>query len=162
MSALQTAAKMEADAIKFYGEASEKTKNPVGKQMFLSIVEDEKRHLEMINNLIGKNEFSSSNAGAPMKAIKTIFENMKNEMLQRAEASSDELEAFKIAMEMEREGKEYYKQSAVAAASGKEKELFVLLASEEEEHYTVFANTYNFLKDSGNWFLWEEKGVIEG
>ncbi|TAN44787.1 MAG: rubrerythrin [Nitrospirae bacterium] len=162
MSALQTAVKMETDAIRFYREASEKTKNPIGKQMFLSIVEDEKRHLEMINKLISSNEFSSSNAGAPMKSIKTVFENMKNEMLQRAEASSDELEAFKIAMEMEREGKEYYKKSAAGAASDKEKELFNLLAAEEEEHYTVFANTYSFLKDTGNWFMWEEKGIVEG
>ncbi|MBF0328821.1 MAG: ferritin family protein [Nitrospirae bacterium] len=162
MSALQTAAKMESDAIKFYREASEKTKNAVGKKMFLSIVEDEKRHLEIINKLINKNEFSASDASAPMKSINTVFESMKNEMLQRAEASSDELEAFKIAMEMEREGKEFYKQSAAGAASDKEKELFNLLASEEEEHYTIFANTYNFLKDSGNWFMWEEKGIVEG
>jgi rubrerythrin len=48
MNALEIARKMETDAIKFYKEASEKTRHPAGKKMFLSIVEDEKRHLQMI------------------------------------------------------------------------------------------------------------------
>ena len=41
-NAIEIAIKMETDAIKFYKEASEKTKNPVGKKMFLTIREDEK------------------------------------------------------------------------------------------------------------------------
>jgi rubrerythrin len=37
MNAVEIAIKMETDAIKFYREAAEKTKHPVGKKMFLSI-----------------------------------------------------------------------------------------------------------------------------
>ncbi|MFA5354928.1 MAG: ferritin family protein, partial [Thermodesulfovibrionales bacterium] len=39
------AIKMETDAIGFYREAAEKVLHPVGKKMFLSVAEDEKRHL---------------------------------------------------------------------------------------------------------------------
>ena len=37
MDALEMAMKMETDAISFYTEASQKTRYPVGKKMFLTI-----------------------------------------------------------------------------------------------------------------------------
>lgn len=162
MNAIQTALKMETDAIKFYGEAAEKTTNLVGKKMFLSIVEDEKIHLQMLNQFLGGYANEIRDAASPIKAIKTIFEEMKDQMMQRVAASKDELEAFRIAMEMEQEGKEYYNKTASESQITAEKELFTKLAAEEAEHYTIFSNTYNFLKDTGNWFLREEQGMIEG
>ncbi|MBI5409601.1 MAG: hypothetical protein HZA14_09580 [Nitrospirae bacterium] len=54
MNAIEIALKMETDAIKFYGDASEKTENAVGKKMFLTIREDEKilSHLKRVNSPI--------------------------------------------------------------------------------------------------------------
>ena len=51
MKAIEIAIHLEKDSIKFYTEASEKTDNQVGKSMFLSIVEDEKRHLETLSQI---------------------------------------------------------------------------------------------------------------
>jgi rubrerythrin len=99
---------------------------------------------------------------SPMKRVKTVFESMKEEMMQKVAASTDELEAFKIAMDMEKEGREFYQKSLAEAKTDKEKALFKRLIDEEEQHYAIFANTYSHLSDTGNWFLWEERGVIEG
>ena len=49
MNAIEMAIKMEKDAIDFYTEAAGKTEHPVGKKMFMSITEDEKRHLKMLS-----------------------------------------------------------------------------------------------------------------
>ena len=46
MDVIKTAIKTETDAIAFYEEAAQKTKHPIGKKMFLSIMEDEKNHVE--------------------------------------------------------------------------------------------------------------------
>ncbi len=51
MNAIEIAIKMEKDAIDFYKEAAKKTKNPVGKKMFLTITVDEKRHLQMLSQI---------------------------------------------------------------------------------------------------------------
>jgi len=161
MNAVEIAIRMETDAIKFYAEAANRTSNAIGKKMFLSIVEDEKRHLDMLQRLFKKLDLNFNNA-SPMKAVKTIFEEMKNEMLQRAEATKDELEAFRIAMEMEKEGVEFYKKAALEAPDGKEKKLFETLVPEEEQHYAIFANTYSFMKESGSWFMWEEHSIVDG
>ncbi|MBI5199127.1 MAG: ferritin family protein [Nitrospirae bacterium] len=161
MDAIEIAIKMENDAINFYARSAEKIKHQVGKKMFLTIVEDEKRHLEMLSQI-----FKGLGIGAkdvsPMKRVKTVFETMKDKMIERVEATSDELEAFKIAMEMEKEGIEFYKRSASDVKKEKEKILFERLIKEEEQHYNIFANTYFFLSNTGNWFMWEEHGIVDG
>jgi rubrerythrin len=50
-NAIEIAIRMEIEAINFYTEVSEKTTNPVGKKMFLTIREDEKKHLEFRGSL---------------------------------------------------------------------------------------------------------------
>jgi rubrerythrin len=161
MNALEVARKMETDAIKFYTEAAGKTKYEAGKKMFLSITEDEKRHLVMITDLIKGLNISIKDV-SPMGEVKTVFESLKDTMMQKVAASKDELEAFKVAMEMEKEGRRFYQQSLAAAKSDKEKALFTRLIEEEQQHYEIFANTYSHLSDTGNWFLWEERGIVEG
>ncbi|NTU42896.1 MAG: ferritin family protein [Nitrospirales bacterium] len=161
MNSVEMAIKMETDAIGFYREASEKTIHPVGKKMFLSVAEDEKRHLEMLTAVFKELDLKVHDA-SPMKRIKSIFEEMKNEMLDKVEATTDELDAFKIAMQMEKDGMEFYKKAAAEAVTEKERNLFERLVHEEEQHYTIFANTYFFMSDTGNWFMWEEHSMVDG
>jgi rubrerythrin len=161
MDALETAMRMETDAISFYSEAERKTAHPVGKKMFRTIAEDEKRHLEMIGRIVKGLDITHRDV-SPLKSVKTVFETMRQEMMQRAEATKDELEAFKIAMDMEREGMEFYRKIAGEAKKEKEKLLLERLIEEEQQHYQLFSNTYQFLSDTGNWFLWEERGILEG
>ncbi len=161
MDALEVAMKMETDAIKFYTEAAQKTKYPAGKKMFLTITEDEKRHLEMISQLIKGLKVTHKDV-SPMNNVKTVFEALKDEMMKKVEATTDELEAFEIATRMEKEGMEFYEKTLAHAKTGKEKALLQRLIQEEKQHYEIFANTHQFLADTGNWFMWEERGIVEG
>lgn len=161
MNAIEIAVRMEKDAINFYSEAAEKTKHSVGKKMFVTIAEDEKRHLEMLSQMFKGLNITIKDV-SPMKNIKTIFEAMKDEMMQRVEATTDELEAFKIAMQMEKQGIEFYKKAVLEVQTGKEKSLFERFIKEEQQHYDIFANTYFFLSDTGSWFMWEEHSIVDG
>jgi rubrerythrin len=161
MNAIEISIKMETDAIKFYKEASEKMVHPVGKKMFLSIAEDEKRHLDMLTQIFKDLDITIKDV-SPMKNIKSIFEEMKHEMMERIEATKDELEAFKIAMEMEKQGIEFYKKAASEATKEKERTLFERLVHEEEQHYNIFANSYFFMSNTGSWYMWEEHSIVDG
>ena len=161
MNAIEVAIKMEKDAIKFYTEAAARIQNPVGKKMFLSITEDEKRHLQMLSQIFKEVDIKIDEV-SPMKNMQTIFESMKDIMMKRIEANKDELEAFKIAMQMEKEGIEFYKNAETGARKDKEKALFERLIQEEQQHYEIFSNTYNFMSDSGDWFMWEEHSIVDG
>ena len=161
MDALDVAMKMEKDAIAFYSEAARKTKHPAGKKMFETITEDEKRHLAMVSQII-KGLHMTHQDVSPMKNVKTVFESMKDEMMKKAAATEDELEAFKIAMGMEKEGLEFYRKMLSGSKNEKERALLERLIQEEQQHFEIFANTYQFLADTGNWFMWEERGIVEG
>ncbi len=161
MNAVEIAIKMETDAIKFYREAAERASHPVGKKMFESIKEDEKRHLEMLSTIFKEMDIKITDA-SPMKNIKTVFQSMKDAMMKKVEATSDELDAFKVAMQMEKEGIEFYKNAEAEAKTEKEKALFERLIKEEQQHFDIFSNTYFFLSDTGNWFMWEEHSIVDG
>lgn len=161
MNAIEISIKMEKDAIDFYTQAAEKTGHPVGKKMLLSIIEDEKRHLQMLSQIFKEIDITIQDVN-PMRNMKTIFETMKDSMMKRIEATSDELEAFKIAMQMEKEGVEFYKNAGAEATTEKERALFERLVKEEQQHYEIFANTYFFLSDTGSWFMWEEHSIVDG
>ncbi|MFZ5907593.1 MAG: ferritin family protein [Nitrospirota bacterium] len=161
MNAIEIAIRMEKDAIDFYREAAEKATHPVGKKMFLSITEDEKRHLQMLTRIFKEVDITPDET-SPMKNIKTVFESLKDTMMKKVEATKDELEAFRIAMKMEQEGVEFYKRAGANATKEKEKNLFKRLVHEEEQHYAIFSNTFSFLNDTGNWFMWEEHSIVDG
>lgn len=161
MNVIDVAKKMETDAIQFYSEAAKKTSYPAGKKMFETIAEDEKRHLEIVTKLIEGLDFQVED-NHPLQRVKTVFEEMKDDMMAKVAATSDELEAFKIAMQMEKEGLDFYTKLADEAESEKEKTLFKKLINEEQQHYNIFANTYDFLNDTGNWFMWDEHSIVEG
>ena len=65
-------------------------------------------------------------------------------------------------MRMEKEGMEFYKKTLAASKKDKERALLERLIGEEQQHYDIFANTHQFLADTGNWFMWEERGIVEG
>jgi len=161
MDVLEMALKTETDAIAFYTEAARKTSYPVGKKMFQAIIEDEKRHLEMIRQVVIGLHITHTDV-SPMKNVKTVFEAMKEDLMKKVEATVDDLEALRMAMQMEKEGKAVYDKALSHVKSDKEKALLEKLIQEEEEHYAIFSNTLQFLEDTGNWFMWDERGIVEG
>lgn len=161
MNAIEIAKKMETDAISFYTEAAEKTGYPAGKKMFETIAADEKRHLVIVCELLKGLDIHMEDVH-PVEEIKTVFESMKDQMMEKVEATPDDLEAFRIAMQMEKEGLEFYRKLASEAETDKERALYKKLIKEEEHHYNIFAHTYDFLNDTGNWFMWEDHSIVEG
>ncbi len=159
--AVATAIKMETDAIAFYEESANKANHAFGKEMFKGFVKDEKRHLAMLQNLFKglglKEDFAS-----PKAEIKTVFSMLKDQMMQRAEAIQSEMDAVKIALDMEKAGFDFYKKAAADAPTPEEKKLFDRLVLEENDHFSILNETYTFLENTGQWFMYEERGVIEG
>jgi rubrerythrin len=164
---IKIAIKMEIDGIAFYRKAADKTKNPLGKKMFLSFIEDEKNHLKALDMIVkGVNFdlvgdiFKGSN---PKERIKTVFSQAEEDKtLERQEADADELMAIEMAMELEKKGYDYYVEISENSENEEIKKLFKILANEENQHYTILQNSHTFLSDTGNWFIWEERAMIDG
>lgn len=161
MNIIEMAIKMEQEAVDFYTKCAEKTDNPIGKKMFLSIAEDEKHHKACAVHVDRNKEFVSAET-RPVQDMKKIFEQNKEFMLQRVSPTADELQALEIAMKMEQDAIKFYGNAAAQAADPNEKAFFECLIRDEEEHFAIFQNTYSFLTDTGNWFMWDERSIVEG
>jgi len=161
MNAIEMAVKMEQEAVDFYIQCAGKTSNPVGRKMFLSIAEDEKYHIACAMNVQQGKAFNPA-AATPLEDMKKIFDQHKKDMLQQIASTADELDAFRVAMKMEEEAIVFYKNAAAGAANADEKNFFDCLIRDEEEHFAIFQNTYSFLSDTGNWFMWDEHSIVEG
>ena len=159
--AIETAIKMETDAIAFYSEAAKKTSHPFGKEMFRGFIKDETRHLKTLQDIFRGIDISIELI-RPRDAIKTVFSTLKNEMMQRVKVMDNELEAINISLKFEKEGFDFYKESASRADSPKEKELFEKLSVEENDHFTILLETQKFLENTGQWYMYEERGIVEG
>jgi len=159
--AIETAIKMETDAIAFYQEAANKAGHPFGKEMFKGFIKDETRHLRILQDLFRGNDVKAELI-RPRESIKTVFSELKAEMMQRVKVLDNELEAVNIALKFEKEGFDFYKNAAATAESQKEKDLFEKLSVEENDHYTILLETYKFLENTGQWYMYEERGIVEG
>ena len=71
MNAMEMAMKMEQEAVDFYTTCAGKTNNPIGKKMFLSIVEDEKYHLACAAKVVQGQEFKPAET-TPLQDMKTL------------------------------------------------------------------------------------------
>jgi len=162
---IKTAIEMERNGIDFYHKAEEKTSYPLAKKMFLSFAEDEKRHLTVLKKILTDLKFSYFDqffGKKPRQKIENIFRKVKNEIKERITANPDELEALKIGMDMELESVEFYQIALEKSEDNHQKAFLRRLVEEEKEHLQLLQNTHSYLKDSGDWFLWEEKGLLDG
>jgi len=162
---IRTAIKMEESGIGFYQKAEEKTSYPLAKKMFLSFAEDEKRHLTVLKKILTDLKFSDLDqffAERPRQKIENIFRKVKNEIKERITANPDELEALKIGIDMELESVQFYQTALEKSEDNLQKAFLRRLVEEEKEHLQMLQNTHSYLKNSGDWFLWEEKALLNG
>jgi len=112
--AVEIAIKMETDAMKFYREAVAKTTHPLGKKLFEGFVTDEVRHLKMLQNIMNDMDIEVE-VVHPKQDIKTVFSELKEQMMQRITATTDEKDAVKIAVDFEQAGYLFYEKAAAEA-----------------------------------------------
>ncbi|MFH1753302.1 MAG: ferritin family protein [Candidatus Omnitrophota bacterium] len=169
MKAFATSIEMEEKGREFYLKSAKECRNELGKRVFEALADDETRHIVAIK---GYCENISKKDKAPqlckvMPRHKTIDERLifgkrEAETLKNTIFKADELKAYQIAMKMENEGYAFYKKVFESVSDPEIKELYKFLLSEEESHFEMISNTYEYLKDPAAWFASQEKPIVEG
>ncbi|NQT06293.1 MAG: ferritin family protein [Candidatus Omnitrophica bacterium] len=165
----KTSIEMEGRGREFYLESAKKCTNELGKRVFEALADDETRHIAAIREYcetMAKKKIAPKLCAA-MPSHKGINERMlfgkrEAELLKNVQVCADELEAYKIAMEMENAGLKFYKDAISSAADQEVKNLYSFMIEEEENHFDLLSNTYEYLKDPAAWFAKEEGPIVEG
>jgi rubrerythrin len=135
--------------------------DPVARTTFLRIADEEQSQAEGISPCSG----AGIRAQAENRAIRRMvsaFKEIEGSILKKIGTATDEIDALKIAMEMEMESIRLYAKLLPKIQAPGLKTLVWRLLREEQQRYTTIENTCLYLSDPAGWYLWNEQGITDG
>ncbi|HUT36183.1 MAG TPA: ferritin family protein [Planctomycetota bacterium] len=160
-SALQYAIQLERDGQAFYAQVAATTRNPLGGKMFESLAADERRHEQVLVGIAGKMNVALD-GDMPKERLVTLFAAVGEQWRADLGAEASDTAAVEKALEMEAASIAHYRTEAARAAGERERALYARLVEEEEQHADILRNCLTYLNRTGQWFLWDEKGLLDG
>ena len=145
----------------FYRQAAEKAQIPGVRTMFLSIAEEEQKQFEIISAIPGRTGAGPRTA-ATIRRMISALKRRGDRLLERIGANTDEVEALKIAMDIEVESIRFYVKLLRDTDASGQKEIVGKMLREEQQRYTTFENTCLFLSDPAGWYMWNEQSFTDG
>ncbi|MBW1981336.1 MAG: ferritin family protein [Deltaproteobacteria bacterium] len=167
IKALEVALTNESRERDFYLRHSERTANPLGKEMFQSIARDEEEHYQKILELSKKLKKEGRwPETLPLEVKGTEIRNVLRRVVESvdtsARADTDDMEAVKIAIDFEAKGEKFYGELRDGVNDPVEKEFYDLLAMMEREHRLSLEDTYEYFKDPEAWYRLKERPHADG
>ena len=151
---IQTAIINELEGYEFYKMANEKTEDPSVKAAFLTLAEEEKKHIEWLKELFEKVRDSEEDViKLSMMDNPPSPDIFKWENLDRTSASLA-VSVFGIGIQMERMSVEFYENAAKRSEITAARSLFDTLAKWEKVHLDMFSSEYDKLQNT--W--WVDQG----
>jgi len=165
--AIQYAIQMEIDGKAFYLKASRTTKSQLGKKLLESLAAEEDYHrtkLEEVYDALCKTgtcaiiDFKSDGG----KTLRTIFARELDNPSVKTTVGGSELEAVKLAMDMEDKSHDFYHTRYEQTQPGPERDFYGMISAEEREHKLVLSDYYEYLKDPAGYFVNKEHPSLDG
>lgn len=151
MEALKLAAHKEQDARKFYLESASRVMDACGREMFLSLADEEQHHLTMVQrtyeSLVGGGgwiAFAEAAAVAEFEPLKAR-ENLKRQVAE----SSTEADALLLAIQLENDSYDLYVQQAERVSDPAGRQMYRYLAQAERRHFDILMLNYEHLITTG-------------
>jgi len=147
--AIQIAMEAEQKAAALYGDAAQKTNNPLGQKLFKRLAEFERHHYEKLLALQESLreqgafiEYEGEELSLPAPGeVESIPEPHKMSMMK----------IVTMAQEVERKAEERYVALAGQTTDPTGQAMFKRLAEEEQAHFRLLRDVYWNLNDHGTW-----------
>ena len=167
LEGLKIAVQMEIDGKEYYLKASQESSNELGKKLLQSLAAEEDIHRQKFEEIY---DAIQNKRAWPVtdfrpdggKRLRTIVAMATEEMGSNIETPTTELDAVKIAMDMENKTYDYYKNQSQIATYDTESGFYEALAAEERGHYLVLLDYHEYLKDPAGWFVKKEHPSLDG
>lgn len=158
LQALRQAIRLEQDGYKFYTEAAERTADPRGREMFLSLADDEKLHLRIVQDQYealssekGWVSFPEAMEMKPVDLNKPLFPPEREALEQAIDPKASDTDALLFALQIENESYELYRKAAAETADPAGQAMYQFLASQERTHFDILMLNYEHLVSAGSW-----------
>jgi rubrerythrin len=165
---LRAALENEIKGRKLYAQYAKTVKNELAKKVFLHLADEELTHIEDIEKFLGSSEeFSGIDVDEMTSAdsvedAKRIFGKLTSEVGSRVQPSDDDNKSRDVAMQLEKNGYEYYKKGAAATQNERLKKFLTWLMEQEQAHYMFIQNAFEYMNNPESWYAGEEGWLLEG
>jgi rubrerythrin len=158
--AVAAAKQLEVDGRKYYLEKAESVSSESVKATFLSLADDEAKHLAWLDTL----EPDITSAAAANKALYGKLEKIfaGGESQVAGEGASSDIEVIDVAIGMEEKSLAAYRVWVDSGESEDIRTLGGVLCGVESFHRELLENVKAYLQSPGDWFQQEEKWNFEG
>jgi rubrerythrin len=165
---LDKAIKFEETGMAFFMDRAENAPSALERNLFRSLAEDERGHKAYLEQL--KQQLLLNNNPEDMqpeidddgRSARQIFELALEKAKDPYTAEPDELKIIEGAMDVERRGYTMYTEAVASVQSERAKEIFRALAREEQHHFALLKNTYDYLADPEGWHGFDENPMLDG
>jgi rubrerythrin len=150
MNVFEFAMQMEKDGEAFYRQIASKTNNAGLQKIFTTLADEEVVHYKTFKKLFEKSAADIVESNVLGKA-KNIFQEMKKTGGFDISAETPQIEAYKKAMDAEKEAFTFYEKKAEEATNPTEKNILQAFAREERRHYRLLENVLDFVSRPDAW-----------
>ncbi len=165
---LEKAITFEEEGMAFFQDRAQNAPSSLERNLFNSLAKDEAGHkahlLKIREDLMreGTMDILPEVDEDHVTNVRAIFEGALADAHDPYDFQLEELEIIKGAMDVERRGYHMYADAAAAVASVRGKELFLHLAEEEQNHYRLLKNTYEFMSDPESFEDFDGNAMLDG
>ena len=151
LQGLKTAIEAELTGHEFYKNAAKTTSDPMGKETFSRMAEEEMGHFNYLRHqyksVLEKGEYDFTEKLVKKEHKRTKSPIFSDEIKRRIKDSHFEVSALTIGMKLELDAMRYYRSSAEKADNEDVKRFYTELADWEQEHYHAFEKQLDMLKE---------------
>jgi len=165
---LEKAITFEEEGMAFFQARAGNAPSSLERNLFNSLAKDEaghKAHLVKIRDDLlreGTLEVLPEVDEDHVTNVRALFEGAIADVQDPYDFQLEELEILKGAMEVERRGYHMYAGAAAEMTSPRARAMFEHLAEEEQNHYSLLKNTYDFMSDPEAFDSFDGNAMLDG
>lgn len=157
MNAIDFAISMELEGQKYYLDLADSNKDNELQKVFLLLADSEKQHANLLEKYKKKEALNLED-----HSIHTDFKAVFKDLKQIGKDNSvKQLDAYRIACELEEKSIELYKDMKIKADNALEEKIFDFLIGQEEEHLILFEELVKLVTRPEEWVESAEFGIRE-
>jgi len=149
MDIFQHVQQMEKDGEAYYRGLAERTPDEGLEAVFLQLAEDEVKHYQVFKKMAERSEVDMGPTEV-LAGAKNVFRKMR-EAGAAPEVVTDHVEAYRKALQVERESEAFYREKAGEVDSPAYRALFERIAEEEKKHAFLLEQVIEFVSRPQQW-----------
>ncbi len=168
LEVLEQAITFEEQGMAFFQDRANNAPSTLERNLFNSLAKDEAGHkahlVQMREDVLRENSVDvlPEVSDDHVSTVKQIFLDAIDGVNDPYDFEAEELEIIKGAMDVERRGFHMYADATKKMTSMKAKAIFRHLAEEEQNHYSLLKNTYDYMVDPAGFSGFDGNAMLDG